>query len=258
MAAAASGRAAMRFPKKAFRFRLALPGLIGGYQAGYNWQLPNHVVLGIEADATFGSPVDQPRLAAAPYNATIDYANTVRGRAGYAFGRWLPYLTGGFAWGHSHVNLNDATGAVFAAPGKIQTGWTVGAGVEFAVSGNWTAKLEYDYVDLSRRMYDLSGFGLPDVNVDPSIHLVKLGLNYRFADLPWKPDAISDKTALPESDAWNLHAQTTFLPQTYPSFRSPYAGAGQPSRSFPDPGDLDRDGLRRRAAVAGRRVLFRS
>jgi len=148
-------------PEEGFPFPPSITGLIGGYQAGYNWQLPNHVVLGIEADATFGSPVDQPRLAATPYNATIDYANTVRGRVGYAFGRWLPYLTGGFAWGHSHINLNDAAGAAFAAPGKIQTGWTAGAGVEFAVSGNWSAKLEYDYIDLSRRMYGLSGIGSP-------------------------------------------------------------------------------------------------
>jgi high affinity Mn2+ porin len=219
-------------PEEGFPFPPSITGVIGGYQAGYNWQLSNHVVLGVEADATFTSPVDQPRLAAAPFNASIDYANTVRGRAGYAFGRWLPYLTGGFAWGHSHINMNDSAGAVFAEPGAIQTGWTAGAGVEYAVSGNWSAKFEYDYIDLSRRMYDLSSYGLPNVNVDPGIHLVKVGLNYRFNDLPWTPDAISDKTALPESDAWNVHAQTTLLPQAYPSFRSPYAGADSlPGRS---------------------------
>jgi high affinity Mn2+ porin len=132
-------------------------------------------------------------------------------------------VTGGFAWGHSHVNLNDGAGSIFAAPGQIQTGWTAGAGVEFAVSGNWSAKLEYDYIDLGRQTYDLTGFGLPNVSVDPRVNLVKLGLNYRFADAPW--NSSSDKTALPESDNWNIHAQTTFLPSTYPAFRSPYAGA---------------------------------
>ena len=212
-------------PEQGVLFPPSITGLIGGYQAGYNRQLSSHVVLGIEADASFGSPVDAPRLTPNPFDTTIDYVSTVRGRAGYAFDRWMPYLTGGFAWGHSHINVNDAAGAVFSAPGQIQTGWTAGAGVEFAVSGNWSARLEYDYIDLSRRMYDLSRFGLPGVNVDPSVHLVKLGLNYRFADLPWAaPAATTDKTALPESDNWNIHAQTTFLPQTYPSFRSPYAG----------------------------------
>jgi high affinity Mn2+ porin len=212
-------------PEQGVFFPPSITGLLGGYQAGYNRQLPNHVVLGIEADASFGGPVDTPRLTPNPFDTTIDYVSTVRGRAGYAFGRWMPYLTGGLAWGHSHVNLNDGAGNIFATPGQIQTGWTAGAGLEFAVSGNWSAKLEYDYIDLSRRTYDLSSFGLPNVNVDPNVQLVKLGINYRFADAPWaSSDSSAEKPALPESDNWNVHAQTTFLPQTYPSFRSPYAG----------------------------------
>jgi high affinity Mn2+ porin len=213
-------------PYQGVVFPPSITGLIGGYEAGYNRQLTNHMVLGIEADASFMSPVDTPRLAPAPFNSSIDYVSTVRGRVGYAFGRWLPYLTGGFAWGHTHVNLNDSSGNVFGTPGQIQTGWTAGAGVEFAVSGNWSAKLEYDYIDLSSRTYDLSRVGLPSINVDPNVHLVKLGLNYRFADSSWAaPASASDRPALPESDDWNVHAQTTFLPSAYPSFRSPYAGA---------------------------------
>ena len=212
-------------PEQGVFFPPSLTGLIGGYQAGYTRQFSNHVVLGIEVDASFGSPVDAPRLTPGPFNSTVDYVSTVRGRAGYAFGRWMPYLTGGFAWGHSHVNLNDGAGSIFANPGQIHTGWTAGAGVEFAVSGNWSARLEYDYIDLARRTYDLSSFALPNVNLDPHLHLVSLGLNYRFTDLPWAaPASTGDKTALPDSDSWNVHAQTTYLPQTYPSFRSPYAG----------------------------------
>jgi len=197
-------------------------GLNGGYQLGYNRQLANRVVLGIEADATFPSPVDAQALTPAPFNTAIDYVGTVRGRLGYAFGRFMPYLSGGFAWGHTQININDAAGNVVATPGHYQTGWTAGLGLEFAVSGNWTAKAEYGYVDLSRRTYDLGGFGLPNVNVDPRVHLLKLGLNYQFGDTPWMP-SVSGKTALPESDDWNVHAQTTFLPQGYPAIRSPYA-----------------------------------
>lgn len=198
-------------------------GLIGGYQLGYNRQLPNHIVLGIEADATFTSPVDLPGQAPAPFNTTLDYVGTVRGRIGYAFGRWLPYVTGGFAWGHTHIDINDPANIV-PSIGHYQPGWTAGAGLEFAVTRNWSAKFEYDYVDLARRMYDLGGFGLPGVNVDPRIHLVKLGLNHHFADAPWKPTVPADaETALPNSNDRNVHAQTTFLPQGYPPIRSPYA-----------------------------------
>ncbi|MDU6239869.1 MAG: carbohydrate porin, partial [Bradyrhizobium sp.] len=53
--------------------------------------------------------------------------------------------------------------------------------------------------------------------------LAKVGLNYQFGDTLWKP-AAEAKTAHPESNDWTIHAQTTFLPQAYPAFRSPYAG----------------------------------
>jgi len=216
-------------PEQGVFFPHSITGVIGGYQAGYLRQLSSHVVLGIEADASFTGPLDVPALIPAPFHTTIDYVGTVRARAGYASGTLLAYVTGGFAWGHSHININDAPGAIVSSPGQNQLGWTAGAGVEFAVSGNWSAKLEYDYTDLARRTYDLSGFGLPAVNVDPNIHLVKLGLNYRFGDTPpWTaPDAAKTaaaKTALPESTDWNVHAQTTFLPTGYTAFRSPYAG----------------------------------
>jgi high affinity Mn2+ porin len=202
----------------------SMTGLTGGYQVGYNRQFANHVVLGIEADATFGSPLDAPVLTPAPFNTAFDYIATVRGRAGYAFGTWMPYVTGGFAWEHDHVNLNGG-GAIVSSTGQTHPGWTAGVGVEVAVSGNWSATVEYDYIDLSRRMYDLSGFGLPGVAVDPNINLVKLGLNYRFGDTPpWTAPTAGERTALPESPNWNVHAQTTFLPTAYPSFRSPYAG----------------------------------
>jgi len=208
-------------------------GLIGGFQAGYNRQFSNRLVLGVEADSSFPSPIDVPRLAPAPFNTSIDYVGTLRGRVGYAFGPWMPYLTGGFAWGHTHVIVNDAAGGLLATVKGYQTGWTAGAGVEFAVIGNWSAKAEYDYIDLSRRMYDLGGFGLPGVNIDPRIHLAKLGLNYHLGDAPWNPST-AERAALPESDAWNVHAQTTILPQGYPSFRSPYEG----TNSLPGRGQI--------------------
>jgi len=211
-------------PEQGLVFPHSVTGLIGGYQVGYNRQFSNRVVLGIEADASFTSPLDVPALIPAPFNTTIDYVGTVRGRAGYAFGTWLPYVTGGAAWGHSHININDGVGGIISSPGQTLAGWTVGAGVEFAVSGNWSAKVEYDYIDLSHRMFDLGAFGLPGVNADPNIHLVKLGLNYRLGDTPWAAASGNAPTALPESDNWNVHAQMTFLPTAYPSIRSPYVG----------------------------------
>jgi high affinity Mn2+ porin len=208
-------------PEEGVLFPHSVTGLIGGWQVGANRQLANRIVLSVEADSTFTSPLDQAafgRMPPTPFNSTIDYVGTVRGRIGYAFDRIMPYVNGGFAWGHAHVDINDGSGATV---GSSQFGWTAGAGVEFAVSGNWSAKLEYEYVDLARQRYDLSGFGLAGVTIDPRIHLLKFGLNYHIGDAPWNPAPRAP--LLPESDIWNVHAQTTFLPQGYPGLRSPYA-----------------------------------
>src|SRR5271163_4139488 len=129
-------------PEQGVVFPHSVTGLIGGYQIGYNRQFANHVVLGVEADATFPSPPDQAalgRMPAVPFNTTLDYVGTVRGRIGYALGTWMPYLTGGLAWGHTRAAINDGSGAII---GHYQPGWTAGVGVEFAVSGNWSAKVE--------------------------------------------------------------------------------------------------------------------
>ena len=220
-------------PLQGVVFPHSVTGLIGGYQLGYNRELANRVVLGIEADASFPSPPDRAALGrspAAPFNTTLDYIGTVQGRIGYALGTWMPYVTGGFAWGHTQADINDRSDAIV---GHYQAGWTAGLGLEFAVSGNWSAKLEYDYVDLSRRFYDLSSFASAGVTVDPRIHFATVGLNYHFGDAPWKP-ASTDKSLLPESDSWNVHAQTTFLPQGYPAFRAPYTGPN----SLPGGGQL--------------------
>lgn len=219
-------------PEQGVFFPPTVTGGIGGFQVGYNRELANRFVLGVEADATFTGPVDLPRRALAPFNSSIDYVGTVRGRLGYAFGSWMPYLTGGFAWGHSRVRVNDPAGEVIAEPGQYQTGWTVGAGTEFALSGNWTAKVEYDYVDLSRRTRALDDFGLPAVGIDPRLHLLKFGLNYQLGDSPWS--ATPTRAALPDSSDWSVHGQTTLLGQGYPSFRAPYTG----TNSLPGRGQM--------------------
>jgi len=169
-------------------------GLIGGFQAGYNRQLSNHLVLGVEADASFPSPTDAPRVVPAPFNTTIDYVGTLRGRAGYAFGRWMPYLTGGFAWGHTHVNVNDDAGGLVATINGYQTGWTAGAGVEYALRSNWSVKVEYLYVDLGdvtetfpitinpafAAAFINGGAASATTTSHVTDNIVRVGLNYAF------------------------------------------------------------------------------
>ncbi len=83
-------------------------GLIGGYQIGYNFLFPNNVVLGLEADVSFLSPIDQKATETAAFNTTLNYFATAKSRIGYAFGDFLPYVTGGAAWGQSKIEMRTA------------------------------------------------------------------------------------------------------------------------------------------------------
>ncbi|BCP52799.1 porin [Kaistia sp. 32K] len=167
-------------------------GFFGGGQVGYNYQFDNRLVLGVEADVSFGSLKDDidtvigdPSEAAVEiaYSTKIDTFGTVRGRLGYAADRFLPYVTGGLAWARADLAFSntitvDGQQLVHNAASNKQTytGWTIGAGVEYAVTNNITAKLDYLYADLGSRDFDL---GTP-VQADLKVQTVQVGLNYKF------------------------------------------------------------------------------
>src|SRR6202140_4809040 len=113
-------------------------GVIGG-TAGLDWQL-GHAVLGLEGDVDWSNLKGTTTSAFCPAGCTTnnDWLATVRGRAGYAFDRFLPYVTGGLAVGDIKANTPGFTDAT-----QTNAGWTAGGGVEFALTKNWTAKAEY-------------------------------------------------------------------------------------------------------------------
>ena len=192
---------------------------VGGGQIGYNWQATPGFgwVWGVEADIQY---VDMPRsgggatspanytfvpnpaglgisrgLAFAPPPATVvtngtremDYLGTVRGRLGYAFDNLLLYATGGFAYGGgAENNINGSN--------DMRYGYTVGGGLEYGFSQNWSMKIEGLYVSLDRRnggnavgsgtfngatnTVTLNTTGSEFRNLD--FGLVRVGLNYKF------------------------------------------------------------------------------
>ncbi len=166
-------------------------GPAGGLQAGYNWQ-SGAFVLGVETDFQWsdlkGSISAQCALCApatnASYEHNVTWFGTARGRAGYAAGGWLAYVTGGYAYGRVGFN-GTATGGGLAATlasNVMQSGWTVGAGTELALSPHWSAKLEYLYVDLGNPTNTIAAAGLPTL-VDRTrlqMNETRAGLNYRF------------------------------------------------------------------------------
>ncbi len=149
-------------------------GLVGG-TAGFNWQT-GQWVFGLEGDADWSNIKGSTRVACPLGCQTANsWLATVRGRVGYAFDRFLPYITGGLAVGDIR-----ATTPGFAGNTNTNAGWTVGGGLEFAIVGNWTAKAEYLYVDLGKNNCGLNCGAAVNDNVSFTSHIVRGGLNYRF------------------------------------------------------------------------------
>jgi outer membrane immunogenic protein len=99
---------------------------------------------------------------------------TARGRVGYAFDRWLPYITAGAAFANVKMTPN-----VGGTDTDNRVGWTAGLGLEYAFSGGWSTKIEYLYADLGKASCDAAICGVAtDVSFKPNI--VRLGVNYRF------------------------------------------------------------------------------
>ncbi|MGH6683604.1 MAG: outer membrane protein [Pseudolabrys sp.] len=153
-------------------------GIIGGGQIGYNWQM-NQLVLGLETDFQGSDQKGDGGVAGtATYTNKLDWFGTLRGRVGYAFDRWLPYVTGGWAYGHG--NLSGTSGGVGFSGSNDYSGWTLGGGLEYAFLNNWSAKLEYLYIDFGDGP---SATVVPGTNVSAgklTDNVVRLGVNYKF------------------------------------------------------------------------------
>ena len=149
-------------------------GLVGG-TVGYNYQF-GQAVVGVEGDIDWAD-INGTTNTACPFGCkTSDHwLSTVRGRLGYAADRFMPFVTGGAAFGDIRASTPG-----FAGASNTEAGWTVGAGLEFAIAGNWTAKAEYLYVDLGKFNCGISCGALATDNVSFTTNIVRAGVNYRF------------------------------------------------------------------------------
>lgn len=150
-------------------------GGFAGLHAGYNVQLPSRLVVGVEASVE-GLGIDglKDTLGIAPGSSlkvTTDWVGSVVGRLGYAMDRWLPYVFAGGAWAHDKENgFNPFIGPFALA--NTHAGWTAGAGIEYAFANQWSARLQYRYVDVDRQQYNrvLVGGTASGVDVGASYH----------------------------------------------------------------------------------------
>jgi outer membrane immunogenic protein len=151
-------------------------GVVGG-TLGYNYQF-GQIVTGLEGDIDWAD-INGTSSTACPTGCKTNdnYLGTFRGRLGFAADRFLPYITGGLAFG-------DIQASTPGFPGNTASnaGWTIGGGIEASLWGNWSAKVEYLYVDLGRTNCGTScgaPAGVVD-NVSFHTNLLRGGLNYRF------------------------------------------------------------------------------
>ena len=157
-------------------FEVTPKGWLAGGALGYNLQT-GAWVWGIEGDIDYMNLKGTANAAFCPSCTFKDtWLGTIRGRIGYSYDRWLPYLTAGGAFGN--INMDFGAGA---SATKTQAGWTAGAGVEYAFAGPWSAKLEYLYVDLGSATCGSAVCMLPsDETVNFKANIVRAGVNYRF------------------------------------------------------------------------------
>jgi outer membrane immunogenic protein len=193
-------------------------GWLGGGQIGYNWQ-SGTFVFGLEADIqatgqkgtfNFATATSCPiiNIAVLPcltgsggIEQKLPWFGTLRGRLGVTPApTWLLYVTGGLAYGEVDTNATfTATTTAFlggpvissvsttASSNTTNVGWVIGAGAEWAISGPWSAKLEYLYMDLGTVTTSFAGpgpFTLMTTSSRITDNIVRVGVNYRFGGSP--------------------------------------------------------------------------
>jgi outer membrane immunogenic protein len=160
-------------------------GFVGGGQVGFNYQI-NQWVLGVEGDLAGTTIKDSVSTAVVGpgavltgnAEASLDWVSTFAPRVGYAFNNWLVYGKVGGAWAHASGTASAAINGVQVetiSVGETVSGWMLGIGAEYALSGNWTAKIEYNMMD----------FGNSGPFADNTFNVLKAGINYRFGAPGW-------------------------------------------------------------------------
>ena len=155
-----------------------LNGIIGGGQLGYNWQT-GPLVFGIEGDfqGADESRSDTGTIGGIPYTVdqSIPWFATLRGRIGYATGPFLLYFTGGAAWENYKLSVSAPGGSV--SDDATKTAWTIGGGGEWMFAPQWSAKLEYLYMDTGDTSVTLFGNTFTG---HAQNNILRVGVNYHF------------------------------------------------------------------------------
>jgi outer membrane immunogenic protein len=163
-------------------------GFLGGGQIGFNLQ-SGQFVFGAEFSGSWADISGGHNATLIPADAYRSDVNTIlllTGRVGMTFDRLLLYVNGGGAWVRDEYEYS-AAGVGTSTTKQNRTGWTVGAGVEYGFTPNWSLAAQYNYVDLGDKDVTFGGAAAPfpfTDSVDQQLHLATVRLNYRFGAGP--------------------------------------------------------------------------
>ena len=243
-AAAGTANFADPFGSSIFGDNVTIPSFMAGGQIGYNWQVPNsNLVLGVEADASWLTSEGtntclaySGNFVSANCRAQTNTMGDLTARVGWAYGQFnhsLFYVKGGAALIRNQINIttnNPPIANLTTSASFTNVGWTVGTGVEHAITPAWSLKVEYDYVGLGgETVATPRGFvqPTPGVNqfnftsagttrVTENFQEVTLGLNYKFGMDPlagWGSASSAFPVKAPVvvvASGWELDAGTRY------------------------------------------------
>jgi len=199
-----TGLPALAIAQTTFTYDHDNSGVAGGVQYGCQQQFGSWV-LGLDSDFDFTS-LNDTIFASHPIQSSVgaytetlsqklNWFSTTRGRVGFAWDRWMLFATGGLASGRVHASyLLQPAGLTLRYEGSdswTRFGWTVGAGVEYAVTDNWFVRGEYMYIDLGHHNFVSPGIGPLGGNpvfwnsdIDTRFHVMRIAASYRFTGAP--------------------------------------------------------------------------
>lgn len=157
-------------------------GFLGGGQVGANYQWNRVLVLGVEGDFNWAGVKGSGNDSLGDALATdTQWTSTVTGRVGAAFDRLLIYGKGGAAFARDRNSFTDLAGNS-ASRAFTQTGWTAGVGLEYGISKNWSAKIEYDYLSFGSQPLSFSTITPTTFATSAGLNIqeFKAGINFHF------------------------------------------------------------------------------
>ena len=162
-------------------------GWIGGVQAGCDYQLDRPIVVGVQGDYAWtdagGSHASAQEFGVF-YHSEVQSIASLTARVGYVRDRFLGYVRGGVAWERDHYSASTIEVGTAYRSSDTWSGWTVGAGAEYAITKFLSGFLEYNYYDFGTSEVSFSpqiaGLRPALVEIEESASVLRAGLNYRF------------------------------------------------------------------------------